>query len=263
MHAALLTLLLLSQAGAAAPGRAHPPTEAAAKNQAQTLLREGTRLYRKGQYQEALDRFTAAYALYPSPKLHFNVAQANRELGRPVEALLAFDRFLADPAGSPRAVTDEARRSAADLRAQLGQLQLTCQTADAQVLLDGAAAGRTPLPQPIWCTPGRHVLGLTHAGFVPFEEAFTVAAGATATVTASLRPLKLEPDPYRGTYGAPPLPAGPAPDRAPLWPRLRRSWWFWGALAAVAIGGGIAIAVAAGGGPDVPPSTLGTQRVFP
>jgi tetratricopeptide (TPR) repeat protein len=262
MYASLLTLLLLLQTGSAAATHPRAAAESAAnKNQAQALLREGTRLYRKGQYQEALDRFTGAYALYPSPKLHFNIAQANRELGRPVEALAAFERFLADPAGSPRPVTDEARHSAADLRAQLGQVQVTGDAADAEVLLDGAAVGRTPLRQPIWCTPGKHLLSLTREGFVPFEESVTVAAGASATVSASLRRVKLEADPYQGTYAAPPLPAAP-PDRPTLWPRLRRSWWFWGAIAAVAVGTGIAVAAATGRS-DVPPSSLGTQRAFP
>jgi hypothetical protein len=263
MYASLLTLLLLFQSGTAAPVGARPTAESAAnKNHAQALLREGTRLYRKGQYREALEKFTGAYALYPSPKLHFNIAQAHRELGRPVEALVAFEKFLADPAGSPRAVTDEARHSATELRAQLGQVQVHCETADAEVLLDGGAVGRTPLPQPIWCTPGKHVLSLTREGFVPFEEPVTVAAGASAAVSADLRRVKLEVDPYQGTYASPPLPAAPASDRLPLWPRLRRSWWFWSAIAAVAVGGGIALVVA-GHGTDAPPSSLGTQRVFP
>jgi tetratricopeptide (TPR) repeat protein len=240
MHAALMVLLLFSQSGGA-PAAA-PRNEPAAKSQAQALLREGTRLYRKGQYQEALERFTGAYALFPSPKLHFNIAQANRELGRPVEALAAFERFLGDPAGSPRPVTDEARRSAADLRAQLGQLQVECDTAGADILLDGAAVGRTPQLRPIWCTPGNRTLSLQRQGFVPFEETVVVQPGSIHTLRASLRRLKLDPDPYQGTYAAP-APRDTAPSRGSgVWSDVTKQWWFWGAVAAVAVGGGVAAA---------------------
>jgi tetratricopeptide (TPR) repeat protein len=239
MHAALLTFLLIAQSAAPAAG---PKAEAAAKSQAQTLLREGTRLYRKGQYQEALEKFTGAYALFPSPKLHFNIAQAHRELGRPVEALVAFEKFLDDPAGSPRPVTDEARQSAADLRAQLGQIQVECDTAGADILIDGAAVGRTPQPRPIWCTPGKHRLTLQRQGFLPFDETTLVQAGGIHTLRASLRRLKLDPDPYQGTYASPAHKDSPPLGRPAAWSSLTRKWWFWGAVAAVAVGGGIAAA---------------------
>ena len=55
-----------------------------AKARAQALLSEGTAAYGRGDYATALDKFTAAYRIFPSPKLWFNIGQANRDLGRPV-----------------------------------------------------------------------------------------------------------------------------------------------------------------------------------
>jgi hypothetical protein len=252
----LLAVLVLH-----APVEAPIPGPPEAKAQAQVLLREGTRFYRNHQFQEALARFNEAYALYPSPKLHFNVGQANRELARPVEARAAFERFLAEAVDAPRPAVEEARRSLAELRRQLGQIQLECPTAGVEVTIDGAPAGRTPLPATIWVTPGRHDLALRGRRLVPFEESVEVRAGGTVTVTPLLRKVDLLPSPY--VLGRP-MAAAPV-DRGPgqqgLWPRVRGRWWFWAAVAAVAVGGGITTAIMLGGGHDAPPSRLGLHEI--
>ena len=88
MHvAALLLLGFLAQSS-------DSTASAEAKAKAQSLLTEGSALYEKGDYADALDKFKQAFATYDSPKLLFNIGQANRDLGRPVEALEAFERFL-------------------------------------------------------------------------------------------------------------------------------------------------------------------------
>jgi tetratricopeptide (TPR) repeat protein len=262
MGAGLLFALVLCAQHPAAPRAA---TDAAGKAQAQQLLREGTRLYRKGEYQEALERFTAAYTLYPSPKLQFNVGQTNRELGRPVEARSAFDRFLADPAGAPRSTIDEARRSLTELETQLGKIQVRYEAAVVDVFLDGVPQGRTPLAGPLWSTPGSHVLSLRGHGFAPFVETLEVRAGATSTVTPTLRALRLAPDLalLGRTRSQVKLDPSPYVDMQPgLWSRLSGRWWFWAAVGALAVGGGIAATLALTGGQGAPPTTLGAQKVF-
>jgi hypothetical protein len=248
-------LLLASQPSA-------PPADSAAKAQAQQLLREGTRLYRKGQYQDALERFSAAYSLFASPKLQFNVGQANRELGRPVEAATAFERFLAEPAGAPQPTIDEARRSLTELQAQLGQIQVQCDGPDLEVLVDGASVGRTPLPHPLWVIPGRHVVGLRGQGLARFAEPVEVRAGSIATVTPLVGLLRMLPPPVLGR-AAPGVQLQTAlGPRSSTWSRLRGRWWFWAGVAAVAVGGGMAAAFALSGGKDPPAGTLGSQSVF-
>ena len=97
-----------------------PANDAQAKAHAQGLLSEGTAAYGRGDYATALDKFTAAYEIFPSPKLWFNIGQANRDLGRPVEAVAAFDRFLRNAGDAPPETLAEARRSAAELKTKLG-----------------------------------------------------------------------------------------------------------------------------------------------
>jgi hypothetical protein len=182
MHATCLILLtILAQVS--------PPIgDPQAKAQAQALLGQGTKLYQQGDVAGALERFNAAYAAYPSPKLMFNIAQANRDLGRPVEALEAFEKFVAGSADtSPETVAD-VRKSVAELQKKLGRIQIDCDTADAEVSVDGKSVGLIPLPDPIWATPGRHQVTAKHVSAAPAVEDADVRAGSVSTVTMRLLP---------------------------------------------------------------------------
>ena len=160
------------------------PNDAQAKARAQGLLSEGTAAYGRGDYAAALDKFTAAYKIFPSPKLWFNIGQANRDLGRPVEAVEAFDRFLRDAGDAPPETLAEARRSAAELKTKLGQIQVSCAVDGTEITVDGKQVGSTPLGEMLWTTPGRHQVAAQHAGFAPAIEDVVVTTGKIATSTS-------------------------------------------------------------------------------
>ena len=93
---------------------ATPARETENKAKAKVLVAEGSVLYKRGDYVGALESFEAAYAAFPSPKLWFNIGQANRDLGRPVEALSAFEKFVglaSEACGCPGAGTWRRGRS--------------------------------------------------------------------------------------------------------------------------------------------------------
>jgi PEGA domain. len=183
MHASpLLLLLWLSQA---TPAIADPQ----AKAEAQALLSQGTKLYDQGEVAGALEKFQAAYAAFPSPKLMFNIGRANRDLGRPVEALEAFEKFLAGaPDASPETIAN-ANKSAAELRRMLGRIRIDCETAGAEVSVDGKSVGLAPLPDSIWATPGRHQVTAKHASAAPAIEDVDVTAGSVSTATMRMHPM--------------------------------------------------------------------------
>jgi len=235
----LILFVLLAQAAPAAP-----PAQDKAK--AKSLLGEGTSLYEKGDYTGALDKFHAAYAAYSSPKIWFNIGQANRDLGRPVEALDAFQKFLD---GAPDAAPEDkadAQASVAELQKRLGQLTIVCETAGAEINIDGRVLGPAPLAKPIWATPGWHQVTALQKGAAPAVEGVEVKAGTSTTVV--LRPAQL---------GAPPLAVGaqtanlalPAtaggqvsdglatepPAAAASGRPFYKTWWFW-----TAVGGAVA-----------------------
>ncbi len=174
-----------------------------AKAQAQALLGQGTKLYQEGDVAGALEKFNAAYAAYASPKLMFNIGQANRDLHRPVEALEAFEKFLVGAADAPPEMLADANKSAAELRKKLGRIRIDCEMAGSEVSVDGKSVGLTPLPELVWATPGHHQVTAKHASAAPAIEDVDVTAGSVSTVTMRMLPL------------AAPVVAAPAPVPAP------------------------------------------------
>jgi PEGA domain len=179
------SLILLAILAQTSPLTADPQ----AKAQAQVLLGQGTKLYQQGDVAGALEKFNAAYAAYASPKLLFNIAQANRDLSRPVEALGAFEKFLAEaPDASPETIAD-ANKSAAELRGKLGRIRIDCEMAGTEVSVDGKSVGMTPLPELVWATPGRHQVTAKHASAAPAIEDVDVTVGSVSAVTMRMLPL--------------------------------------------------------------------------
>ena len=208
-------------------------------------LTEGTALYGRGDFAGALDKFQAAYKIYPSPKLQFNIAQADRDLGRPLEAMEAFSQFLAQTSNAAPELLSEAQQSVAELESKLGRLTIRCETPDSEVAIDGKTVGITPLAQSVWTMPGRHQIVIRHQGYKPITV--TVAAGEQETVVFESRPLHL-PAPQAA---APPESAAPAAIATTSSPSLaesvrghdwfsRQRWYVW-----LAAGGTVAFTVGA------------------
>ena len=176
MHATLLLLLgFLAQSS-------ESDVNAQAKAKAQSLLTEGSASYERGNYADALEKFKAAFAAYDSPKLLFNIGQANRDLGRPVEALEAFEQFLVGTLDAAPETIADAKRSVVELQNRLGRLRIECQTANATISLDGKDVGLTPLSRLLWATPGRHQVTARHWGFTPAIESVEVRLGSVQSV---------------------------------------------------------------------------------
>ena len=230
------SLALLAIVAQTSPLTADPQ----AKAQAQELLGQGTKLYAQGDVAGALEKFDAAYAAYASPKLMFNIGQCNRDLSRPVEALEAFEKFLAGAADASPEMAADARKAVAQLQKKLGRIQIDCETAGADVSVDGKGVGLAPLPDPIWATPGRHQVTAKHASAAPAIEDVDVTAGLVSTVTVRLAPVAV------------PV-AAPAPKAAPdfeLQATSRPSgasegWWLGRKWTWVAAGSTVLLAVGA------------------
>jgi len=196
-----------------------PAPTPADKQKATALLREGNALYKTGDYTGALEKFQDAYAAVPSPKLLFNIGQAERDLGRNVEAIEAFDKFLTSaPDASPKALA-EARGQVAELQKKVGRLQILCETTGATITLDGKDVGVAPLPSVLWTTPGRHMIAVTHPSGAPGITHAEVVAGGLQTVKVKLSPLTPVAPPPVATNPAPAATEPPAviePKQAPL-----------------------------------------------
>ncbi len=222
MHTiALLLLALLAQTTPDA-------SDAAAKERAQALVDEGSALFEAGELPAALEKFNAAYAVFPSPKILFNVGQANRELGRPVEAVKAYEGFLAGVPDAEPGLTADAHRALAELQAQLGRVRIDCGLPGAELSLDGMPVGRSPLSELLWTTPGHHQVAARHPRAIPVLEDLDVSAGEVHTVVLTLAALPEVITPLRAT--------APEPRPSGLW--LGRTWTWVAAGSAVVLAGG-------------------------
>lgn len=178
--ASFVLLALLAQTAA-------PSGSPEAKARAQALVKEGTKLYDRGSLGEALEKFQQAYAEYASPKLFFNIGQANRDLGRPVEAIKSFERFMAEVKDASPELAAEARKSVAELKTKVGSLLIECTTAGAEIGVDGKPVGLAPLANSVRVTPGNHqVTARTSTGALAMEDV-NVRAGTVETVVLRLR----------------------------------------------------------------------------
>jgi hypothetical protein len=231
VHAFLITAFaLLAQA-------ASPQMDGSAKLQAQALVNEASTLFEAGNLPGALEKFNAAYSVFPSPKILFNLGQVNREMGRSVEALRAYEGFLAGVPDAQPGVTAEAHRALGELQSQLARVRVECNLAGADVSLDGRPLGRTPLSEIVWTTPGRHQISARHPGAIPAVEDLDVLAGEVRTLMLTLSAL---PKPVARSKQVTLVPA-PPPARenkaaAGWW--LGRTWTWVAAGSAVALAGG-------------------------
>lgn len=235
-----LFALLMAQVAA-------PTPSPDARVRAQALLKDGARLYENGALVPALEKFQAAYAEYPSAKLLFNIGQASRDLGRPVEAMNAFERILDQDADAPAEMVDEAKRSVAELEGKLGKLQIQCSTPEAEISVDGKRVGSAPLAGLIWAQPGHHQVIAQREGFVPAVEEVDVNANWVHTVVVTLQPLEtVAPAPTRASPGGS-LARGkdadvpvPKPESTPT-----GYTWAWVASGSALVLGGAAVALGA------------------
>jgi len=232
------SIALLSLLGQEAP-EASQSSEAKAK--AQVLLKRGAQHYQRAEFADARAEFQAAYTIFPSPKLLLNMGQCSRELGRPVEAIEAFEQFLAKAQDAPERLVMEARQSVEVLSAQVGKLMIECPLSGAEIKLDGKRIGIAPLVDLVRVTTGHHQLTATHAGTSPAAVTTSVAAGAVEVVVLRPRTLAVAPSRMRGSTGNAPLIASrslkeTAPsDRGWL---LGRTWTWVAAGSAVVFAGG-------------------------
>lgn len=86
--------------------------------------------------------------------------------------------------GPPQALAFEPVK----LEGRLANIALSTATPDADVLVDGAPVGRTPLAAPISVTPGAHTISLRRPGYFPAQQALTLGEGVRADVALTLSP---------------------------------------------------------------------------
>lgn len=171
----------------------------------------------------ALEKYRAAYARFPSPKLLLNIGTALRQLGRSVEAAEAYEEYLRAPDADPARSAD-LRRILGELDAVVGRLRIEVSGPWDAVRLDGKRLDAFQSGQSLRVPPGEHTLIADRAGMPPAVQTVTVAAKQERKVTLRFTPQ--------------------APERAPTGAGVQRKLAF--AFGGVGLAGLAAGAIAAG-----------------
>jgi tetratricopeptide (TPR) repeat protein len=108
-----------------------------AKLRAQATLREGNVALEHGHAEEALAKFTEAYRLFSSPKIHYNIGQAHSLiLGHEAQASEAMLRFLIEAKDADASLRVAAEKLRTELKPKVGMVSVVAEPADADLLVD-------------------------------------------------------------------------------------------------------------------------------
>jgi len=256
-----LAVVLAGLAVAGAPLRAHaqaPAAEDASK--AQALFDEGKKQYAAGKVQKAYDAYRGAWELRKSYDIAANLANAEKLLGKNRDAAEHYAYSLRTfPATGKPAQQKQLEAKLAEVRRELGALAVEVCVAGAEVRVDETPIGAAPLADEVFVEPGPHVVEARLAGYATATQNVLAGKG-TETVKVVLTLVERKAARVgegqaagQGGHGATPgdgqaksvdhgagLPLGTAgPNRGLLLGG--------GVLAAVGLGVGIGLTVAASG----------------
>ncbi|MBN1612787.1 MAG: PEGA domain-containing protein [Polyangiaceae bacterium] len=187
-----------------------------AKTDAARHFEAGVSAFEHRRYAEAGEQFEAAYRAAPAYAVLFNIGQVNVILGRSVQAVAAFEKYLAEggsaiPAGRRAQVEQELERQ----RARIGSLALEVEPEGAQLRIDGRVIGQSPTPEPVRLASGRHVIETSLAGYVTDVREVEIAPGSAATLAIGLAPAAAAQSPAPVPPSTAISEAGPATDARP------------------------------------------------
>ncbi|HXU06049.1 MAG TPA: tetratricopeptide repeat protein [Polyangia bacterium] len=205
-------------------GHAAAETEAE-RAEAKSLLNQGLKLLEKNDFAGARERFERAYKLVPSPKILFNLGEANLGLGRNAEAVRSFEGFLDQAPYAPQASRATAERKRDALRQKVGFIEPTSAEDGTSIAIDGQQVAQTPLSRPLAMEPGKHEITFEKPGMTPQTSTVSVLAGQSipivvrlwsAAVTPAAKATRPPSAPVAVQSAAPPPRATAPPPAAPV-----------------------------------------------
>lgn len=222
-----LALLLMVVAPAALPSTL-PIAEGVAHAQDQTtkLARErfvdGVKAYDAGRYEDARSLFLQAYALKRHPAVLLNLGQSELKAGYPEDGGNHLQQFIREHSEAAQDQKDAARAGITEAQKRTGFAIVIVDADGSDVAIDGQHAGKSPLLDPYFVKPGKHVATASLHGKTASAEFESKRGGATpVTITLGIpgvtpAPVPVpapvpSPAPSPGSIGAP----APQPDLQP------------------------------------------------
>jgi hypothetical protein len=188
--AALLAVFVAVLLAAGGSARADEATRRAAEHFALAESAE-----RREDWATAIAEYKRAHALHPHPSVLYNIARACERIGDWSEAVHHYERYLdegGDPADRPAVeariaeLRDRAEAARPDPGAGRGTLIVRTSVDGAEVTVDGAPAGRTPVLLEV--AAGDRRIGIRLAGYAPVDRVVHVPSGGTEEIRHPLEP---------------------------------------------------------------------------
>ncbi|MES1189316.1 MAG: PEGA domain-containing protein [Myxococcales bacterium] len=190
---AACSLLCGAPARAQAPAAIPAGPDAAAsvdaqKADAKAHFDKALALFEDEAWDAALVEFQQSRALFPTRAATKNAAICLRKLHRFDEAIDLFEELLRAFPNLPADERALALAQTKELASYVGTLVVQGAEPGSKIVIDGRDRGQTPMP-PLRVPAGTHVLRVTHEGFMPFEQQFSVTGARSTSVAANLAPL--------------------------------------------------------------------------
>lgn len=210
LRALLITMALSFASSICSAALAPAPPDAKA---ARDHFDKGIAAYEERRFGDAVEEFEAAYRISGAFKILFNIGQVSVALGRPVDAVDAYDKYLKlGGATVPAERRKEVQLEIEHQLARIGTLAVRTVPEGAEVRIDGALVGKTPLPRAARLPVGRHTVEAILAEHAPQLREVEIAGRAEVGVELTLKPLAAAPAPEV----AKPAPTPPSPAVIPV-----------------------------------------------
>jgi len=165
---------------------------------ARKLFLEGNRLFRIPLFAKAAEQYMAALSKWKHPAFYFNLALAQLNLSKEIDARENLERALQhgeEPLGVEQ--YQEAQKQLKEVRRQLGQLRVICRTPGAEVTLDGVTLFIGPGSYQGWTKAKTHEITAKKAGYLSEARSVTVRSEGIQDVDLKLVTLSEATDASR------------------------------------------------------------------
>jgi len=154
---------------------------------ARELFARGVEQAQRGELDAAAANFERAYQQSPHYAVLFNLGQAYTTLGRPVEAVRAFEKYLE---GGGKKITPERQAEVRQLirisKKRIGDVSFAIDPPSAKLSIDGKEIDAASLSGPVSLSTGTHGVAVTLQGFETFVSSVNVEAQQTAVLEVRL-----------------------------------------------------------------------------
>jgi hypothetical protein len=215
-------------------------------NDAKKHYGEGEKKFKAGDYAGALVEFKAADDIKSTPQSQRYLGLTQDNLGHYADAVGWYEKFLLAVPDKMKKEGDEVKARVAQIKGMSAHIHVETTPPGAAILADGKAMGTTPTD--VELTPGKHILHIELAGYLPLDKDLDVQYGAKDDLKTELVAKPTEAHPIAVT----PV-ITPPPETKPTEPvkeekheaRSKLPAWITGGLAIVAVGVGTTFGVLA------------------